>query len=67
MDPILTRREPGIACDTIDPMFRFGIGAKLTAVTLSLLVLLTAGALFTVRHFFGQQLRQQAVKELVNR
>ncbi|GEM_PF-5969317 len=43
---------------------RLGIGAKLTAVTLGLLVLLTAGALLSVRHFFGQQLRQQAVREL---
>ncbi len=36
---------------------------KLLAATLCLLVFLTAGALFTVRNFFGQQLRQQAVRE----
>ncbi len=43
---------------------RLGMRAKLLGVTLGLLGALTAGALLTVRHHFGQQLQQQASKEL---
>ncbi|MBI3312480.1 MAG: hypothetical protein HYZ88_03030 [Candidatus Omnitrophica bacterium] len=37
---------------------------KLLAVTLGLLALLTAGSLLIIRHYFGQQLRQEAIREV---
>lgn len=43
---------------------RVGLGGKLLGITLGLLSLLTAGALLTVRHEFGQQLRRQAQREI---
>ncbi|MBI1952625.1 MAG: HAMP domain-containing protein [Candidatus Omnitrophica bacterium] len=43
---------------------RLGLRGKLLALTLGLLVILTAGALVTVRHFFGQQLHHQAERSL---
>ncbi|MBI3318294.1 MAG: HAMP domain-containing protein [Candidatus Omnitrophica bacterium] len=45
-------------------MIRFGLRAKLLLLILGLLLALTAGALLTVRHQFGQQLRRQAEREL---
>ena len=41
-----------------------GIRTKLIGTTLGLLLILTAGSLLTIRHFFGQQLRQQAAREV---
>lgn len=43
---------------------RLGLRGKLLAVTLGLLAVLTVGALLTVRHYFGSQLRRQAAREL---
>lgn len=45
-------------------MSQRGIRTKLLGITLGLLAILTAGSLLTVRHYFGQQLRQEAVREL---
>jgi len=48
----------------LSTVIRLGLRAKLVGVTLGLLAILTAGALLTVRHYFGQQLRRQAAREL---
>lgn len=45
-------------------MRRIGIQGKLAFLFLGLLAFMTVGALLAVRHHFGQQLRQQAVREL---
>lgn len=43
---------------------RLGFGGKLLTVTFGLLSLLTTGALLSVRHEFGKQLRHQAEREI---
>lgn len=43
---------------------RLGLRAKLLGVVLGLLAFMTAGALLTVRHYFGDQLRQHAEREI---
>lgn len=43
---------------------KLGIRTRLIGTTLGLLLILTAGSLLTIRHFFGQQLRQQAAREV---
>lgn len=45
-------------------MSQRGIRTKLLGITLGLLAVLTAGSLLTVRHYFGQQLRHEAIREL---
>ncbi|MBI4227282.1 MAG: hypothetical protein HY600_03290 [Candidatus Omnitrophica bacterium] len=45
-------------------VIRLGFRAKLLGVVLGLLAFMTAGALLTVRHYFGDQLRQHAEREI---